>query len=195
MEMHNVCCMTVISIRHMYSVLNLEYYAFYRRDCDNKMSNFGNAICGYRIAHWLYKHKLTILAKIVRGGVYLFHNCYIPYTAEIGKGTICGYKGMGVVVHSKAVIGQNCLIGTNVTIGGKSNSDGIPIIGDNVYIATGAKVLANIHIGNNVVIGANAVMLSDAQDNTVWAGVPAKCIKINEKTEFTVQKTELERKR
>jgi serine O-acetyltransferase len=66
-----------------------------------------------------------------------------------------------------------------VTIGGRSASIGVPVIGDNVYISTGAKVLGDITIGNNCVIGANAVVISNVPDNTVAAGVPAKVIKQN----------------
>ncbi len=151
------------------------------------MKNFGNAINGYRFSRWLYLHKLTFLAKIVRSWIYLIHNCYIPYTAKIGKGTILGYKGIGVVIHTNAVIGENCIIGTNVTIGGRGRPN-VPVIGDNVYIATGAKVLGDIHIGNNVVIGANAVMICDAPDYSVWAGVPAKCIKKKDLTNDSARK-------
>lgn len=138
--------------------------------------NFGNAVNGYRISRWFYLHKMGIIAKILRGGVYLIHNSYIPYTAEIGKGTIFGYKGIGCVIHSKAVIGENCVIGANVTIGGRGRPT-VPVIGNNVYISTGAKILGDVKVGNNVTIGANAVLICDAPDNTVWAGVPAKCIK------------------
>lgn len=62
----------------------------------------------------------------------------------------------------------------------------MPCIGDNCYIGAGAKVLGPIVIGDNVVIGAGAVMICDAPSNTVWAGVPAKCVKtIAEKKAFS----------
>ena len=138
-----------------------------------------NAINGYRIARWFYQHHMQPIAKLVVMFIYLFHNSYIPYTAEIDKGTIFGYKGIGVVIHSRAIIGQNCQIGPGVTIGGRSKYYNVPVIGNNVYIAGGAKVLGPVKIGNNVIIGANAVMLCDAPENTIWAGVPARCIQEN----------------
>jgi Serine acetyltransferase len=55
----------------------------------------------------------------------------------------------------------------------------VPIIGDEVYIASGAKVLGAIKIGSNCVIGANAVVISSVADGCVVAGVPAKVIKRN----------------
>ncbi len=84
-----------------------------------------------------------------------------------------------MVIHSRAVIGKNCIIGANVTIGGKSRWYEVPVIGDTVDIATGAKILGPIRIGNNVTIGANAVVVKDVPDNCIVAGIPAKIIKTN----------------
>lgn len=129
------------------------------------------------------------LAWLIRSCIYLIHNSYIPYTCDIGKGTDLGYKGIGVVIHSEAKIGENCLIGTNVTIGGgagKSNTvipefdkirGNVPTIGDRVYISTGAKVLGNIVIGDDVIIGANAVVINDVPSRAVVGGVPAKVLR------------------
>lgn len=92
-------------------------------------------------------------------------------------GTIFGYKGIGRVIHKRVKVGRNCIIGQQATIGGRSGHYGVPVIGDNREKCTGAKVLGPIKSGNNVTIGAYAVMITDAPDNTVWAGVPARCIK------------------
>lgn len=101
----------------------------------------------------------------------------IPYQAEIGRGTRFAYQGLGTVIHKKAVIGCNCFIRQNVTIGGGGGPDGIPVIGDNVDIGAGAILLGGIHIGNNVKIGANAVVNKDLPDNCTAVGVPARIIK------------------
>lgn len=77
------------------------------------------------------------------------------------------------------MIGENCIIGTNVTIGGRSYIEKVPVIGNNVYIGTGAKILGDVVIGNNCVIGANAVVVKHVPDNCVVAGVPASIIKEN----------------
>lgn len=143
-----------------------------------------NAIKKYRIARCFYVHHLTLLAKIIEGIIYICHNSFIPCTAEIGEGTVFAYKGIATVVHKRTKIGKNCVIGTNVTIGGgggkscKLNSDNdsirrdVPVIGDNVYISTGAKVIGPIVIGNNVTIGANAVVVDDIPSNVVVGGCP-----------------------
>ena len=114
---------------------------------------------------------------------YLLFNCAVPASCKLGKGTKFGYGGIATVVHSRAVIGENCLIGTCVTIGGRSKHYDVPVIGDNVYIGTGAKILGPVKIGNNVVIGAGAVVLNDIPDNSIAVGVPAKVVKTGIKAE------------
>jgi serine O-acetyltransferase len=107
---------------------------------------------------------------------------YIPAACTLGKGTKFAYGGSGVVIHSDSIVGVNCNIGTGVTIGGRGNhSKGThtPIIGNNVYIGTGAKILGAVRIGSNVVIGANAVVINNVEDNVVVAGIPAKVIRKN----------------
>lgn len=138
-----------------------------------------NAANKYRRAHWLANHHLRPLAKVYEMWIYLIHNSFIPADCEIGEGTTFGYKGIGVVVHKRAKIGKNCTIAQNVTIGGRSGHYEVPVIGDDCSIGAGAKLLGPIRIGNGVTIGANAVMMKDAPDGTVWGGVPQKCCGTN----------------
>lgn len=135
-----------------------------------------NAANKYRRAHWLANHHLRPLAKVYEMWIYLIHNSFIPADCEIGEGTTFGYKGIGVVVHKRAKIGKNCTIAQNVTIGGRSGHYEVPVIGDDCSIGAGAKLLGPIRIGNGVTIGANAVMMKDAPDGTVWGG-PAKMLR------------------
>ena len=140
-----------------------------------------NAIVFYRISRWLYLHHIPFLPKLVTLLIFLIYNSKIPYQAKIGKGTKFGYGGMGVVVHSKAVIGDNCSIGQQVTIGwGNNRYPGLPIIGNNVRISKGAIVFGGITIGNNVVVGANAVVTKPVPDNAIVAGVPAKILRFKD---------------
>lgn len=145
-----------------------------------------NAIKLYRIERWFFKHHLVILAKIVRGCIFFLYNSFIPYSCDIGQGTTFAYKGMGVVIHSNAVIGENCIIAQQVTIGGRSKKNKVPVLGDKVYVGAGAKVLGDITIGNDVVIGAGAVVLHSIPSNCAVAGVPAKVIKTGIKMEDLV---------
>lgn len=138
-----------------------------------------NAYHFYKVAHKLYLWRVPLIPNIIKLFIFLIYNSSIPFQCLLGKGTRFGYGGIGVVLHKQTEVGTNVVIGTNVTIGGRSGHKQVPVIGNDVYIATGAKVLGPIHIGNNVIIGANAVVLIDVPDNAVVAGVPAKIIKQN----------------
>ena len=143
-----------------------------------------NAITVYRFSRWLYLHHIPFLPKIVMLFIFLIYNSKIPYKAKIGKGTFCGYSGIGVVIHSDAEIGENCVIGQHATVGGGNNRyPGVPKIGNNVYISHGAIVFGGITIGNNVTIGANAVVTKPVPDNAIVAGVPAKILRIKDSDE------------
>lgn len=136
-----------------------------------------NAIYFYRVSRWLYLHHIPVLPKLI----FLIYNSKIPYQAKIGRESTFGYGGMGVVIHSKSIIGENCTICQQVTIGGgNSRFPGVPVIGNNVYIAKGSIVMGGITIGNNVTIGANAVVTKPVPDNAIVAGVPAKILRIKE---------------
>ena len=143
-----------------------------------------NAITVYRFSRWLYLHHIPFLPKIVMLFIFLIYNSKIPYKAKIGKRTFCGYSGIGVVIHSDAEIGDNCVVGQHVTVGGGNNRyPGVPKIGNNVYISHGAIVFGGITIGNNVTIGANAVVTKPVPDNAIVAGVPAKILRIKDSDE------------
>lgn len=133
----------------------------------------------YRLSNWCYRHKIPILPKLIWKMSYLLFNSSVPASVVIGAGTKFAYGGIGVVIHSRAIIGGGCVIGQNVTIGGKSGWYEVPIIGNNVEISAGARVIGPIKIGNNVIIGANAVVVKDVPDNCIVAGVPAKIIREN----------------
>lgn len=99
-------------------------------------------------------------------------NCYL-YTKRIGGGVYIQH-GFATIITATS-IGKNVWINQQVTVGHKGNLS--PVIGDNVRISCGAKVLGGVTIGNNVIIGANAVVVKDVPDNCIVAGVPAKIIR------------------
>lgn len=142
-----------------------------------------NGIKLYRIANYLYKHNIPLLPKIIQRLSYLLFNAHIPYQATIGDGTILGYGGMGIVIHTNATIRKSCMILQQVTIGtsvpyfDQTKAHSVPKIGDNVYIGAGAKILGEIHIGDGSVIGANSVVTHDIPSNSLVLGIPGKVIK------------------
>lgn len=140
-----------------------------------------NAIYLYRLSHWLYRYHVPILPKLITLLIFLIYNSKIPAQAKIGKGSMFDYGGIGVVIHQDAVIGKNCYIGHVVTIGGgNSKYPGCPVIGDNVTINRGSIVFGGITIGNNVVIGANAVVNFPCPDNAVVVGNPGRIVRIKQ---------------
>ncbi|MGA2564253.1 MAG: serine acetyltransferase [Steroidobacteraceae bacterium] len=98
----------------------------------------------------------------------------IPLGTKIGGGILLAHPN-GVVIHPRAIIGPNCLIFQQVTIG-TGNNDGVPKVGGHVDIGAGAKLLGNIIIGDHAKIGANAVVLNDVPAFATAVGVPARNI-------------------
>jgi serine O-acetyltransferase len=131
----------------------------------------------YCAPNFLYRKKMPFLPMVISYLIRLVFSAWIPHTALIGRGTVFGYGGLGIVIHNRAVIGEFCHIDQNVTIGGSSKKYEVPVIGDYVYIGAGAKILGPIKIGNNVVIGANAVVVKDIPDGCLAVGVPARIVK------------------
>lgn len=98
----------------------------------------------------------------------------ISSTAEIGGGLIVQHGYATIIAPRK--IGKNCWVNQGVTIGYTNDND-CPTLGDNVTVYAGAKILGDVHVGNNVVVAANAVVVKDVEDNCIVGGVPAKVIK------------------
>ena len=99
----------------------------------------------------------------------------IPLNCKIGGGFMMPHPN-GIVIHPDVVIGPNCLIFQQVTIGADSKP-GVPTIGGHVDIGAGAKVLGDITIGDNVKIGANSVVVNDVPANVTVVGIPATIVK------------------
>ena len=105
----------------------------------------------------------------------LKYNLAIPINV-IGPGLYIPHIEGGVIVNWKK-IGANCKINSGVVIGSKHNNSEIAVIGDNVEICVGAKVIGAINIGDNVIIAPNAVVINDVPSKCVVGGVPAKIIR------------------
>jgi serine O-acetyltransferase len=131
----------------------------------------------YRIARWLYLNKIPFFPHIITYWIRLFFAAFIPHSASIGTGTKVGYGGLGVVIHKNSKIGLWCIISQHVTIGGNHKVDGVPTIGDRVYVGAGAQILGPIRVYDDAIIGANAVVISDVLEGQVVGGVPAGVLK------------------
>lgn len=87
--------------------------------------------------------------------------------------------GGGIVVNCKSM-GNYCAINCGVLLGNKHTQDEIPIIGDNVDMTTGCKILGNVKVGNNALIAPNSVVVKDVPENAIVSGIPAKILKFKE---------------
>lgn len=98
---------------------------------------------------------------------------------NIGPGFRIMHLGSLIRIKKECRIGENCTILPGVVIGNKNlkSDQSWVTIGDNCYIGLGVKILGSVTIGNNVAIGANAVVTKDIPDNAIVGGVPAKVIK------------------
>lgn len=133
----------------------------------------------YRLGRWLYVHKVPFLPKVIDRLIEFVFHCRLPYTIEIGEGFEVAHYGLGVFIHPRAQIGRNVFLGPTVHIGGRSQGWEVPRIEDNVYIATGAKILGHVTVGEGSVIGANAVVIRSIPPRCIAAGVPARVIREN----------------
>jgi serine O-acetyltransferase len=135
-----------------------------------------NAITMYRIGRKCKDVHLPIVPRIIEGLIFLIFNSSISLDCDIDDGTICGHRGIAVVINKNAKIGKNCLIRPHVVIGGGGTKPGAPFIEDNVSIGVGAKLIGGIRIGEGANIGANAVVIEDVPPNSTAVGVPARIL-------------------
>ncbi|WP_380875267.1 hypothetical protein ACFB49_03980 [Sphingomonas sp. DBB INV C78] len=98
----------------------------------------------------------------------------IPANSQIGGGLLLPHPN-GVVVHPRTVIGSNCLLFQQVTLGTRGSGD-VPRLGCWVEVGAGAKILGGVSIGDHAIIGANAVVLSDVAPHAIVVGIPARPI-------------------
>lgn len=132
--------------------------------------------CVYLKSSPLLKYTLFPLAKWRYRASGYRYGISIPYSTQIGPGLHIAHAG-GIVVSHLSVIGRDCTIAQGVTLGWKPGPrGGAPIVGDEVYIGPGAKVIGKVRIGDRAVIGANAVVTSDVPAGAVVGGIPARVI-------------------
>jgi serine O-acetyltransferase len=136
-----------------------------------------HALVTHRFAHALWNDGRRDFALYLQSQSSRIFAIDINPAARIGIGIMLDH-GSGVVIGETAVVGDNCSILQNVTLGGngKETGDRHPKIGNNVLLAAGAKVLGNIRVGHCSKVAAGSVVLKDVPDNKTVAGVPARIV-------------------
>lgn len=155
-----------------------------RADLRAHGGNFGAqgfwALVVYRFGRWRYGvrpaplRKLCSLAyRVLYKLVQIVTGIELPCEVELGRNFVIDHFG-GIVVSGYARFGDNCRIRNGVVVGlARADDPCAPVIGDNVDIGAGAKVLGRIRVGNNVMIGANAVVVTNIPDDCIAVGIPA----------------------
>ena len=136
-----------------------------------------HALWSHRIAHALYKRKLLFLARLVSQVSRFFTGIEIHPGAKIGRRFFIDH-GMGVVIGETCEIGNDVTIFQGVTLGGTGKQRGKrhPTLHDNVLVATGAKVLGSVTIGENSKVGAGSVVLKNVPPNSTVVGIPGTVV-------------------
>lgn len=139
----------------------------------------------YRIAHFFYRNvKIQPFRILVMLPMYFWQKSIeimtgisIPASAQIGHSFYIAHFG-GIILNSNTKIGNNCNISQGVTIGvsGLGDKRGVPVIGNNVYIGANAVLAGKISIGDNALVGACSLVSSDVPENGVVVGVPATLV-------------------
>jgi serine O-acetyltransferase len=142
------------------------------------------AVASHRFGVW----RMTVKSKILRAPLSLIYrwmyrkcrNVYgieLPYTVQLGRRVIIEHQH-GIVIHGASVIGDDCILRQGVTLGNRTldKPDEAPKLGNRVNVGAGAKILGAVVIGDDAMIGANAVVVKDVPPGALAVGIPARNI-------------------
>ena len=139
-----------------------------------------HAIWLHRLAHSFYKRGWVLLPRLINTFSRFLIGIDIHPGAKLGSGLFIDH-GMGLVIGETAEIGHNVTLYQGVTLGGTGKEKGKrhPTIGDNVVVASGAKVLGSFSVGANSKIGSGSVLLHEVPANSVVVGIPGRVVTLN----------------
>jgi len=145
----------------------------FRNRVKARLTDGTTAMILYRWMQWAQRHHLIPLAMLfnklnVMGG------CIIGRRAEFGEGFVLVHS-IGVVINTSVKGGRNVVLEHQVTIGAEKGVS--PILGDDVFIGAGAKILGGVIVGKGAKVGANAVVIEDVPEGATVVGIPARVVK------------------
>lgn len=137
----------------------------------------------YRFGRWRYgvrpallRKPLSFLYRLMKLASQILTGIDLPCEATVGRRFRIEHFG-GIIISGDAVFGDDCVIRNGVTVGLKyAGNPGSPVIGNRVDVGAGAKILGKIRIGDDVLIGANAVVIRDVPSNCIAVGIPARIL-------------------
>ncbi len=136
-----------------------------------------HAVWFYRMNHWLWNHRVFLLARMLSQAARFLTGIEIHPGAKIGRRLFIDH-GLGVVIGETAIVGDDVTLYQGVTLGGTGKEHGKrhPTLEDGVVVGSGAKILGNITVGKNCRIGAGSVVLRNVPENSTVVGVPGHII-------------------
>jgi serine O-acetyltransferase len=151
------------------------------------------ALAEYRFNRWVNrKVKIPFIRQILRLFGFIWHKLIqiitgidLPHQANLGRGIFINHFG-GIIINPEVTIGNYCNLSPDIVIGvgGRGEERGCPTIGARVFIGPGAKIFGKITIGDDVAIGANAVVTKDLPEKAVAVGAPAKIINYKSSSDY-----------
>lgn len=145
-----------------------------------------NGVTIWRISNWFYRIKIPFFPALFMGILFYLHNSKVPYKVKIGKKTKFAYGGIGLLIVTNTEIGDNCMIGANVSIVRQFPYKNVPKIGNNVYIGPGAVISGPVIIEDDVIIAPNAVVTKSVPKGSIVGGIPAKILKNIKELDYNI---------
>jgi serine O-acetyltransferase len=130
-----------------------------------------------RIGYRLHTRKLTFVSNFMNFIIRLLYGCSIPVSIKLGKNVHFSHSGFATMIHGDSIIGDNCVIGTHVLLGGNTKERGVPIVEDDVTIHPYAMLVGPITIGRGAVIAAQSFVNRDVPAGSLVMGQPAKVVR------------------
>ena len=134
----------------------------------------------YRLMQWSGRYHLAPLEMLFNKLNSIVNHCIIGRGAQFGPGFVLIHAN-GVVINGCVCGGSNVLIEHQVTIGAERRQS--PMLGNDVFIGAGAKIIGEVRIGDGARIGANAVVLHDVPPHTTAVGIPARIVRRRDPTD------------
>lgn len=157
--------------------------------CDWTKPGF-RAVAIHRFGVWrtgiqpkLLRAPFSLLYRMLYRKVRNTYGIELPYTVKLGRRVVIEHQGC-IVIHGNCAIGDDSIIRQGVTLGLRylDRLTEAPSLGKRVNVGAGAKLFGNIVIGDDVNVGANAVVLSDVPDGATVVGIPAKVVRVASKS-------------
>ncbi len=142
-----------------------------------------HAVTFHRLAHWFYRQKWYVAARFISQWSRFLTGIEIHPGAKIGKRLFIDH-GSGVVIGETAEVGDDVLLYQGVTLGGTGNERGKrhPTLGNRVVVGTGASVLGNIRLDDDVRVGAGSVVVNSVPQSSTVVGIPGRVVKARSDT-------------